>query len=342
MSLTKRDGKDIWYVDFVAPDGTRIRRSTKTKIKKEAKEYYDTLRAKLWRQHQLGEKPRKRYTWKEAVVRFLNYKAELKWLNGHIGNLRDLDTWLKGKYLDEIDKTLITDIAFQRKAMKPRSNKGKGDTVSNATVNRMMATLGAVLNLARDEFGMIESVPKIVKFTETPTEIRWLTQEEVVKLKQELPHHLEVMMVFSILTGLRMGNVTGLRWEQINVKNKMIVFSHLTMKNGLPFSIPLSDEALEVLKNEIGKNDTYVFSYRGNPIKNANTRAFKKAQQRAEIKPLRWHDLRHTFASWHSQNGTPAEILQKLGGWKSHKMVERYAHLNVEHLAQFTHNVSLQ
>lgn len=340
MSLKKR-GK-YWYIDITYPNGERIRKSTKTAIKKEAQELHDTLKFKLWRQEQLGEKPSIRHTWKEAVVRFLKYKGGLKWLKGYTQNLRDLDIWLNDKYLDEIDKALISQITFERKAMKPRSNSGKGETVSNGTVNRMLSTLSSVLNTARDEFDMIEAVPKISMLPESPSDIRWLTKEEAIKLRNELPHHLEVMMIFSILSGLRMGNVTRLKWEQVFVEHKIIVFSHVIMKNGLPFSIPLSDEMIAILSAERGKNDVYIFTYRGRPVKNANTRAFKKAQKRAGIKPLRWHDLRHTFASWHSQNGTPADILQKLGGWKSSKMVERYAHLNIEHLAQFTNNVSMR
>src|SRR5437764_2652383 len=66
----------------------------------------------------------------------------------------------------------------------------------------------------------------------------------------------------------------------------------------------------------------------------ANTLAWRKALKRADIENFRWHDLRHTCASWHRQAGTPTHELQRLGGWRSSVMVERYAHLAPDHLAQ--------
>ncbi len=63
-----------------------------------------------------------------------------------------------------------------------------------------------------------------------------------------------------------------------------------------------------------------------------NPKAWKKALKRAGIENFRWHDLRHTWASWHVQNGTSLQELQQLGGWTSFEMVLRYAHLSSDHL----------
>jgi integrase len=69
------------------------------------------------------------------------------------------------------------------------------------------------------------------------------------------------------------------------------------------------------------------------------TKGWKSALQRAGIEPtFRWHDLRHTWASWHVMSGTPLEVLQKLGGWSSLTMVMRYAHLAPDHLAGYANN----
>lgn len=66
-----------------------------------------------------------------------------------------------------------------------------------------------------------------------------------------------------------------------------------------------------------------------------STKTWYGALERAGIEDFRWHDLRHTWASWHVQNGTPLYVLQELGGWESPEMVRRYAHLAAEHLAPF-------
>ncbi|MCY4419644.1 MAG: tyrosine-type recombinase/integrase, partial [Gammaproteobacteria bacterium] len=77
------------------------------------------------------------------------------------------------------------------------------------------------------------------------------------------------------------------------------------------------------------------FTYKGLPVTKANNHAWRKALVRAGIEDFRWHDLRHTWASWHVQQGTPLYVLQELGGWSSYAMVRRYAHLSVKHLAEY-------
>ena len=63
-----------------------------------------------------------------------------------------------------------------------------------------------------------------------------------------------------------------------------------------------------------------------------DTKAWNAALQRAGIDNFKWHDLRHTFATWHRQAGTPTHELQRLGGWKTAAMVDRYAHVAPEAL----------
>jgi integrase len=71
------------------------------------------------------------------------------------------------------------------------------------------------------------------------------------------------------------------------------------------------------------------------PITQVSTNAWYGALERAEVSNFRWHDLRHTWASWHVQSGTPLFALQELGGCESAEMVRRYAHLAADHLAPF-------
>lgn len=74
-------------------------------------------------------------------------------------------------------------------------------------------------------------------------------------------------------------------------------------------------------------------TYQGKPLSNANTRAWQAARRRAGIEDFRWHDLRHTWATWQRQAGTPTHELQSLSGWRTGAMVERYAHLAPDHLS---------
>jgi integrase len=92
---------------------------------------------------------------------------------------------------------------------------------------------------------------------------------------------------------------------------------------------------MRILEKWSGKHPTQVFSFRGRPIIELSSQAWSKALKKAEIENFRWHDLRHTWASWHVQQGTPIFALQELGGWTTAAMVRRYAHMAAEHLAPF-------
>jgi integrase len=76
-----------------------------------------------------------------------------------------------------------------------------------------------------------------------------------------------------------------------------------------------------------------VFAFRGKPIAAANTRAWREALKKAGIEDFRWHDLRHTWASWLAQSGVPMGVIQEMGAWESPEMVRRYAHLSPAVLA---------
>ena len=70
-------------------------------------------------------------------------------------------------------------------------------------------------------------------------------------------------------------------------------------------------------------------------LRQVSTKAWYQALKRLGIESFRWHDLRHTWASWHAQSGTPLIALQELEGWASTDMVRRYAHLAADHLAPY-------
>ena len=83
---------------------------------------------------------------------------------------------------------------------------------------------------------------------------------------------------------------------------------------------------------------TSEFTYQGKRIKQVSTKAWYLARARAGLTDFRFHDLRHTWASWHIQHGTPLFALQELGGWECERMVRRYAHLSADHLAVYVGN----
>ncbi len=326
MSIYRR-GR-IWWVRFTAPSGERIFRSAGTEIRIEAQQFHDQLRAEYWRVQKLRERPR--YTWPQAVVRWLSEQGHKKSIDDDKHHLRRLDAHLRGAYLDEIDRTMIDRIAESRLQ----------DGVRSATVNRTLEVLRAILRRADLQWDWIDRAPHVRMLPEPKRRIRWITREEADRLLSELPDHLAAMAAFTLATGLRERNVTGLTWQQIDLQRRVAWLHADQSKSGRALTVPLNHEAILVLRGQVGKHQVYVFTYRGKPVTRANNHAWRKALKRAGIEDFRWHDLRHTWASWHVQAGTPLNILQELGGWESVEMVRRYAHLSADHLAEYAGNIS--
>jgi len=317
MSLYKRG--NTWWVSFTAPSGERIRSSARTENKTLAQEYHDQLKAEHWRIHNLGERPRR--TWQEAVVRWLADRKEKADLEKDVGKLKWLDSHLGHRYLDQIDRDLIDGIG-----------QLKRDESSASTANRYLALIRAILRMARDEWDWIDRVPRFRLYQEPKKRVRWLTQSEALRLLNELPPHLRAMAAFSLATGLRQRNVSYLRWDQVDIGRGMAWIHADQSKSKKAFAVPLNQDARSILVQQRGQHDVYCFAYQGNPVDRTSTRAWQRALARAGIQDFRWHDLRHTWASWHVQNGTSLHELMELGGWSSFEMVLRYAHFAGEHL----------
>jgi integrase len=147
------------------------------------------------------------------------------------------------------------------------------------------------------------------------------------------------MARFSLETGLRRSNVTGLEWSQVDLARRTAWVHPDQAKGRKAIAVPLSATAVAVIRGQAGKHPTHVFSYRGKRLHQVSTKAWQAALKRCEIEDFRWHDLRHTWASWHAQAGTPLHVLQELGGWECAEMVRKYAHLSTAHLRQYVDRV---
>jgi integrase len=348
MSLYRRPNSKKWWCRFTAPNGAEIRRSTGTDDKRQAQEYADRLKAALWRIHRLGDKPRR--TWQEAVVRWVaahQHKAtldddlqRLRWLNPHLGSL----------YLDEITRSRCETVA------EAKAREG----VAPATVNQYLQVIRVILRFAEQEWDWLDKAPRL-RFRPVPKHrIRWLTRDEADRLLAALPEHLAAMVRFTLATGLRAANVTGLTWSQVDLSRRVAWVHADEAKDGVALNVPLNDEAVLVLRKELGKHPSRVFTFEGEPVGHPNGKAWRKALDRAGIRPyhgkeassryptqerykyddFRWHDLRHTWASWHVMAGTPLEALMELAGWDDYTMARRYAHLAPAHVAQYAQNVN--
>lgn len=325
MSLYKRG--ETWWVRFTAPDGQRIRQSTGTADREQAAEYHDRLKAELWRITCLGEKPKR--TWNEAAVLWLKETTHKATHEQDRAILRWLDPYLGGKLLSKITRELVTEIG-----------EAKATEASPSTANRHLALLRAILRKARDEWEWVDRIPKVRLYRVQNRRIRWITREQAEELLANLPPHQAAMARFALATGLRQRNVSHLEWSQVDLKQRLVWIHPDQAKARKAIGVPLNEEALSVLRGCLGEHDRYVFTWKGKPMIQVNTKAWRIAVQKAGLEDFRWHDLRHTWASWHAQAGTPLNVLQEMGGWASADMVQRYAHLSVTHLRDHAERIA--
>jgi integrase len=244
-------------------------------------------------------------------------------------HLRWLDKHLNGVKLQDIKRDLLGKIVADKQS----------EGVKPSTVNRVMEVVRCILNKAHREWEWIDRVPPVQMLKEPTKRVRWITREEADKLVAELPSHLAVMAEFSLQTGLRRHNVTHLEWSQLDLVKKRAWVHPDQAKAGKAISVPLSDVAVDLIRQQLGKQtgkpSPYVFLYHGAPVYQTSTKAWHDALISVGITKFRWHDLRHTWASWHVQRGTPLPVLKELGGWATYEMVLKYAHLACDHLAEY-------
>ena len=318
MSIYKRG--TVWWIRFTTPRGQLVRCSAQTEDKQAAQQFHDKLKADSWRVAKLGDKPSR--TWDEAAYRWLQETQQKKSHHSDVSIVKALQPLLTMKPLHEITRDVVARIA---------ETKRKDSSPSRA--NRYIALVRAVLRRAANEWEWLDKAPALRMYSEPKHRVRWLTPEQLRILLLELPDHQREAAIFAVTTGLRQANVVGLEWSQVNLDSKTVWIYADQAKGGRDIHVSLNETAVAVLRRQMGKHAIRVFTYQGEPYKRVYTKAWQKALKRAGIENFRWHDLRHTWASWLAQKGVPLNDIQEMGGWETAAMVRRYAHLSPAHLA---------
>ncbi len=326
MSVYKRKGSKIWQIEFYFNE-QRIRQSSKTKDKTEAEQKEAELKRQLWRNHNLGDKPKR--SWKDAVVKYLNDKQHKKSIDSDITGFRTLAPYFEHFHIQDLTRLNIDEILDIVQHERE---------ISNARVNRLASFIRAMLNMACDEWEWIDKAPKIRMRSESQMRIRWISEPEAFKLISVSPKHFKNVIKLALATGLRKTNIMTLRWSQIDMQRHCAWIYADEAKGKRNIAVPLNEDAIDALKAQIGLHDEYVFTYAGRPFRLDYT-TWHETIAKAGISNFRFHDLRHTWASWHVQAGTSLQELMELGGWSDIKMVLRYAHLSSENLKEASNRI---
>lgn len=325
MSALYKRGSTWWV--RVSIGGKQIRRSAKTTSKVEA--------AKFMRQ-MIEEETRKaasdgvpKHTVKEAIQRFFIEATVKKGTRRtYTSNSRN---WLDAGYgdltLDQIDRHVISDF------VKIRKEAGVTDT----TIRRDIAFLGTVLSMCIS-WGWIDTNPVTALskrfLKESPPRTRFLSRAEFNRLYAVASADLKPIMVFAVETGMRKEEILSLTVDALDLRRREV---HLQeTKTNSPRRVPLSDKAIEVIAELLARPNRpqtkYLFCKTNGTRFLCNKVGFKAACERAGIEDFRFHDLRHTFASWWVQAGGDMYKLSRVLGHKQLQMTARYGHLRTDDL----------
>lgn len=283
----------------------------------------------------------KKHTLKDLVDRYIDDVVPTKKKNGRKQKAQ-LIWWRDrlGDYLlADVTPALIAECRDALlKGITPRGTKR-----SPATAVRYLAALSAAFTVACKEWGWVEDSPlrKVIKPKESRGRVRFLDTLERERLLQACREnknpYLYTVVVLALSTGMRQGEIMNLTWADVDLKKGRIVL--LETKNGESRTVPLVGRALELLRELESKRrmDTLLLfpAYKGQkPQKPIDLRgAWESSMQKAEIFDFRFHDLRHSCASYLAMNKASLAEIAEVLGHKTLQMVKRYAHLSEAHTA---------
>jgi integrase len=284
----------------------------------------------------------KKHTLGEAIDRYVQYvmpmkpkslrsqTCQIKWWKDSLGDysLAETTPALIAQYRDKLaEGEMVDDERVPRGA---------------ATINRYLAILSHVFTVAMKEWGWVEENPilKVTKMKEPRGRVRFLSDDERKNLleackKSESPY-LYTIVVLALSTGARRMEILGLCWQKNIDLQRGVITLHET-KNGDRRVLPLTGYALELIKQhaKVRKlNCDFVFPGKNskNPVDIRTP--WETALKRAEVSDFRFHDLRHSAASYLAMNGASLAEIAEILGHKTLQMVKRYSHLSETHTSK--------
>lgn len=225
------------------------------------------------------------------------------------------------------------------------TNRGKKRTT--ATVNRYLAALSHVLNTAVNVWEWLESNPllKIKRHSENSGRVRYLDDNERTKLlavcQKSSNKQLYTIVVLALSTGMRKGELLSLKRRDVFLKEGFVILDKT--KNGEKRRVPIIGHAHEVLASQmkIHRLDSdYIFPSKDGKKPIDIKRPWEVAITKAEIKDFRFHDLRHSCASYLAMNGATQRDLMEILGHKTVQMTKRYSHLSDSHISTVVGNMT--
>ena len=330
MTVLKR-GSSYW-ID-IGFNSKRLRKRSPDNSYKGAKAYELLLRQKLARGQPLEEaKPEKKYLFKEVALQWLEiyvknnnkpseYKIKRYVINAH------LVPYFGAKCIEQISTLNIEqykNYLINEKRLSPKS------------MNNYLCIFSRCLKSAL-EWGYVRDVPKIKYVKIPPHKYDYLTETETDLLLKHTTGMWRDMILLAVRTGLRFGELIGLRWEDINLKEQTLTVNRSIVsgivgspKNNKSRIVPLIPSVIQILEKKSHKYEYVFHDDKGNPLKyNYCLRQLHKICRLADLRKISWHKLRHSFASHLAAKKNSIVAIKELMGHSDIKTTMRYAHVNL-------------
>lgn len=286
------------------------------------------------------------YTFSELLERYRNDGAR-----EHIRSIEDVDRHLR--YWDTRFGSfalvhLTSELVGKERSLLAGTPTNKGSRRSAATVNRYFSSLSAVLSHAV-RLKWIHENPcfNLTKLKENAGRDRVMTEEEIIRLlescRQSKSPYLYCIVLISLTTGARKGEILNLQWRHVDFDNKLAYLKET--KNGRPRSIALADGVINELKELYQKRNPakpLVFASKTAFGRIDIKKAWKEALKRAGIEDFRAHDMRHTFCTLAAQQGASNLELATAMGHRTLTMLQRYTHLDAQVTKKYSTTISEQ
>jgi integrase len=332
MGVFQKSGN--WFIDYRLPNGKRRQEKIGTS-KKLAETVLQKRKVAIAEGKFLDLVKNEKITFEAFAKEYLALHSrphKKTWVTDEY-HFKDLERFFGGKYLFAITAQDIEHFKAERlkerigKERIGKEKKGEEKFVSTSTVNRQLATLRNMFNKAVS-WGKLEVNPmKDVRSLKEPKgRLRFLEQEEIVKLLSNCNKKLKPIVVLALFTGMRRGEILGLKWPDIDFKRNIITL--LDTKNGEKREVPMNGHVktalIHIKRNPYTQN---VFCDNNGAVYQDIRKSFSTALRKSGINDFRFHDLRHTFASQLVMTGANLNTVRELMGHKDITMTLRYSHL---------------
>jgi integrase len=347
--MTTRAGSAFWWLDFTI-DGRRFRESTETRDFADAVAYARLRRAAAWREVKLGEQPLRPMTLGEACDAYYRERSQgtaygdgaQRFQMARMGRIL-----CRGLLLERLDNAMVA-----RLVQGLRSGQGASEgqearsCASAATVNRYLSTLRMVCDRAASlhQARVGSWTAAAHAMPEPEGRERFLEKAQAQAVLEAIVPHAHPAVLLDLLTGLRKGNLLGLRWEQVSLEQARLVVVQKGSRRHAVELVPQAVALLRSLQPDPARRTGPVFVFNnpavpcrcsqcsspakwGKPISSLR-RSVQTAFERAGLPDgTRFHDFRHTLASWLLTETGNLRLVKETLGHSTITTTMRYAHL---------------